>query len=433
MPDETVYSAELGPSYGTDPDRSGPNTDNVDVALPTAWTEDPVAWDRTADTGIGDIDVTPDGTRLLVMNLENKSLDVYDVTSIQADPATGAPVLLAQWPTPDPGCSPVVTGTQTFSHQPFAVAAVDGRTAFIGVTCADASQAVVYAVDINDGTATTHFVLDSAYMSSVRGCNWFRPCDAIPTFGQARWEPWTADWQDLADTAITAGWDSDVRIAIRPAPLLADINVRADGSMDLSVIDRTSLAAGSNQASPDITTWNHLWIAVATGDLVHVCTNGVMEGRPGCELVGPEYRVDDWVNAVNGFHDEIQVGGAWAPPFGGELVSTVFDPVNDDGVGDNEWNSGGLHWYGEGEGEELDARIVYQNQAFDGFGKTTGLGDVDGCWQPVAIGNRVWLNRIQAEVDSAFPKAQILVRLLEQGPPFDAPVELRIYGPNLNR
>lgn len=43
------------------------------------------------------------------------------------------------------------------------------------------------------------------------------------------------------------------------------------------------------------------------------------------------------------------------------------------------------------------------------------------------------VNTLQTEVDAAFPEAQILIRQLEQGPPFDAPVELRIYGPNLNR
>ena len=39
---------------------------------------------------------------------------------------------------------------------------------------------------------------------------------------------------------------------------------------------------------------------------------------------------------------------------------------------------------------------------------------------------------IQKEVDKLFPQAQILVRKLEQGPPFNAPVELRIFGPNLD-
>ncbi|WP_440874472.1 efflux RND transporter permease subunit [Thalassotalea sp. PLHSN55] len=39
---------------------------------------------------------------------------------------------------------------------------------------------------------------------------------------------------------------------------------------------------------------------------------------------------------------------------------------------------------------------------------------------------------IQDELDSLVPDAQILVRKLEQGPPFNAPVELRIFGPNLD-
>jgi len=40
--------------------------------------------------------------------------------------------------------------------------------------------------------------------------------------------------------------------------------------------------------------------------------------------------------------------------------------------------------------------------------------------------------RIQRELDELLPNAQILVRKLEQGPPFNAPVELRIFGPNLD-
>lgn len=40
---------------------------------------------------------------------------------------------------------------------------------------------------------------------------------------------------------------------------------------------------------------------------------------------------------------------------------------------------------------------------------------------------------IQQSLDDMMPEAQILVRKLEQGPPFNAPVELRVYGPNLDR
>ncbi|MGY5450964.1 efflux RND transporter permease subunit [Agarivorans sp. MS3-6] len=40
---------------------------------------------------------------------------------------------------------------------------------------------------------------------------------------------------------------------------------------------------------------------------------------------------------------------------------------------------------------------------------------------------------LQSELDSLYPEAQILVRKLEQGPPFNAPIELRVYGPNLDQ
>ncbi|NET28118.1 efflux RND transporter permease subunit [Okeania sp. SIO1I7] len=56
-----------------------------------------------------------------------------------------------------------------------------------------------------------------------------------------------------------------------------------------------------------------------------------------------------------------------------------------------------------------------------------------GILQLNLIAKPEFVNVLQAEVDTKFPDAQVLIRQLEQGPPFDAPVEMRIYGPNLNR
>ena len=42
------------------------------------------------------------------------------------------------------------------------------------------------------------------------------------------------------------------------------------------------------------------------------------------------------------------------------------------------------------------------------------------------------IRSLQIEMDAAFPVARVLVRKLEQGPPFDAPVEMRIYGADLD-
>ncbi len=40
---------------------------------------------------------------------------------------------------------------------------------------------------------------------------------------------------------------------------------------------------------------------------------------------------------------------------------------------------------------------------------------------------------MQTRLDRSFPDARLLVRQLEQGPPFDAPVEIRLYGTDLER
>ncbi|MDJ0676259.1 MAG: efflux RND transporter permease subunit [Calothrix sp. MO_167.B42] len=43
------------------------------------------------------------------------------------------------------------------------------------------------------------------------------------------------------------------------------------------------------------------------------------------------------------------------------------------------------------------------------------------------------IRTLQQELDDSFPQARVLVKQLEQGPPFDAPVEMRIYGPDIQQ
>ncbi|MEM8809219.1 MAG: efflux RND transporter permease subunit, partial [Cyanobacteria bacterium P01_G01_bin.38] len=46
---------------------------------------------------------------------------------------------------------------------------------------------------------------------------------------------------------------------------------------------------------------------------------------------------------------------------------------------------------------------------------------------------RETIRTLQTELDAAFPEAQSLVKQLEQGPPFDAPIELRLYGSDMTQ
>jgi len=48
-----------------------------------------------------------------------------------------------------------------------------------------------------------------------------------------------------------------------------------------------------------------------------------------------------------------------------------------------------------------------------------------------ADGVRDLIREVQTELTVAFPAAQFLAQQLEQGPPFEAPIELRLYGPDL--
>ena len=45
--------------------------------------------------------------------------------------------------------------------------------------------------------------------------------------------------------------------------------------------------------------------------------------------------------------------------------------------------------------------------------------------------SRSLIQTLQSELDQAFPLAQVLVKQLEQGPPVNAPIELRLFGPDL--
>jgi len=55
----------------------------------------------------------------------------------------------------------------------------------------------------------------------------------------------------------------------------------------------------------------------------------------------------------------------------------------------------------------------------------------------VSVSSAAEANRLipllQQRFDDLFPQAQVLVRKLEQGPPFNAPIEMRVYGPNLDQ
>lgn len=50
-----------------------------------------------------------------------------------------------------------------------------------------------------------------------------------------------------------------------------------------------------------------------------------------------------------------------------------------------------------------------------------------------AHGGQELIHELQQELDRKVPHSRVLVRQLEQGPPFDAPIEVRLFGPDLHQ
>jgi multidrug efflux pump subunit AcrB len=83
-----------------------------------------------------------------------------------------------------------------------------------------------------------------------------------------------------------------------------------------------------------------------------------------------------------------------------------------------------VHWFAGASGPKFYYnQIEGRENAPHYAGAIVQLADAEGL-DP-------WMRSTQASLDDALPSARILIKLLEQGPPVDAPVELRLQGTDL--
>jgi multidrug efflux pump len=85
-----------------------------------------------------------------------------------------------------------------------------------------------------------------------------------------------------------------------------------------------------------------------------------------------------------------------------------------------------VHWFMGNSAPSFYYNLVADQE--DASFYTQGIVQLES-----ADGAMSLIRRLQDELDNAFPGARVLVRQLEQGPPFDAPIELRLYGPDVRR
>ena len=359
--------------------------------------------------GLGDLDISTDGTELWTMNLNTREL-----VRIQIRNAPGGNLIT-------PTCTNVTTfgvptpcGNET---RPWATKYYRGMV-YVGLVCSGenggALQSYIYSFNPNTGGFTQVY---TELLDYNKGC--------VTEALECEWNVWT----DSFDDATFTFGSSEIA---NPQPILMDIEFDLDGSMILGYGDRFGMQTGTDN-NWNFSTGTVLVSGNSGGDIRYVYNdNGTFVGeqngnivdsngntvRVGCNEGGTNgeefYCGDRWEGGGGNFHSETALGGLAFNPGSGELVASVFDPTA-------PAFAGGVKWLDNTDGSANRGYAVYYNanDPNEGFGKATGIGDVELLCgpPPIEIGNRVFADTNANGVQEAGEAGieNVTVQLVQNG------------------
>ncbi|GAB2601343.1 SdrD B-like domain-containing protein [Spirosoma areae] len=392
---------------------------NADRGLPGDKTQssyDPQTFSQIGKIGIGDLEITEDGNKLWLMNLNDMKLYSIDITRYNQDGTTK--------PTAANVSSFAVPASCTNgSFRPWALKVYNGKVYVGGVCDAQTSgnksdlRASVY--ELNGSTFTQIFDFPLTYPKGY---------PARASLNITGWFPWTDTFTDLLD-------GTNLR---HPVPIFTDIEFDVDGSMVLAFGDRTGFQGGDRNYRPDDLTSTTLYQTNSqAGDVLRAYySNGafVLENNAKAgpatgygtdNAQGPgfgEFYNDNWIqeNGTVLYHAENAMGGLALKPGSGEVVVTTVDPV------DQHPFAGGVRYLNNTTGQVTGSYAVYITRGPDGspnpgtFAKATGLGDIELSCNTITlleIGNRVWQDNDLDGVQDACepPLPNVVVSLYKNG------------------
>ena len=373
--DNWLKLSDLGIDAGTDPRNY---TLPADAAGSSA---DDQAFGQVGKIGIGDVDLSDDGSTLYVMNLNNNgSLVIIDVAS---------KTLIDEIKINNPGC-----GSDS-DVRPWAIDYYEGEV-YIGLVCSGQATGVAdlnfFVLKLNGNSFTQVFTESLSYPKGFVHYTYNLPA---PPEICSSWEPWTDDFNELH----TAGFSGPYPRWCRPQAILSDIEFDIDGSMILAFMDRTGHQTGYLQYDVAGAIRGNGYVG---GDILRIHNNngtfemenaGTTSAGGGCGANGQgpgggEYYCGE---ALVGFHEETSLG-ALALSVSDSLVAlNVMDPTT--------IFTGGTAWLDNNTGDTARVLELYNSDVFGGgtpnvgtFGKAAGLGDLELVCEPapIEIGNYVW-------------------------------------------
>ncbi|MFD2572633.1 SdrD B-like domain-containing protein, partial [Spirosoma soli] len=390
-----------------------------------AQNRDVSVFGQVGKTGLGDMEISEDGTELYVVNLFNNQLYRVPILNANtANPTAGTPVAIAI-PTP--------TQTAGSVFRSFGLKYYRGRVYVGGVTTNEAVSTTVVQSAAGSSTSSPDLITRSraGMLAAVyeynpeTGAFNSSPVLSFPltyTRGAVNndktgidrttlWYPWT-DVQPGTGNLPNRFVRADLANCSYPQPWFAGIEFDVDGSMIISIRDRFGDQYGNNNLGTDLSS-NQLYRAIAPGDILRAgrcnpATNvwtlesnaSVCGGAPTAGAnngQGPgngEYYFSDAIapgDLINGvvrpYHAEMSEGGLAMLPGSGEVASIVLDPTtNIDAGGIRRFNNA------DGSGSVATSVQIYQSSNVATYGKANGLGDLElNCdVPPIEIGNRLF-------------------------------------------
>ena len=372
--------ASLGVNLGTDP-HTGLGADWVDTSY------DELTFDAVGKRGIGDIDISEDGKRLYVMNLNDKELLEIDIASKS---------LLNSYPINNPGCGDMA------DVRPWGIEIHHGEI-YIGVVCSGQStgnradvSAHVMQLDQSDNTFYNVLSLDD--MTYLRGQD-VPAGDSTDDLSVEAWFAWTDQWNPGRKTF-------NPERVYYAQPILSDIEFTENGDMVIAFLDRSGMQGGQDNFSIDTNDPN-LYATTSAGSVLKACwdgsiwnieENGICGGTVGygTGTFGPgggEFFEDEY---PGGGHTERFLGAVAYRMGSDTLIGTAFNPMNAS-------YSGGTFGVSVATGLRQTRYEVYEDSQDGTFAKATGLGDIEVLCgaAPLEIGNYVWCDSLKNGLQDA--------------------------------
>jgi SdrD B-like domain/Secretion system C-terminal sorting domain len=350
----------------------------------TAVNHDETVFDLIGKAGIGDIDIDQENQKLYAVNLTDKKVYVADLSL-----ATPVATAIANYTSP--GCT-------NGSFRPFALKIRKGKL-YLGGVCSGETEpisttktnlyAYVLEYTISTGTWAASPVLSFQL-------NYAKELPYPTTGHNSGWYPWI----DQATDINIAGLHTTNGEAFFswPTPMLSDIEFADDGAMILGFIDRTAQQLGTRNWGPDVSNNLTRYYPVNGGDILRATGSGssyTIENIGTTTASNEFFKGDAYLLVGGEEHRETAKGALAVLPGKQQVLTSGIDP----GLVTNELDMAGLYWLSSANGAKNDGLNLFQDGASGGFPtgyflKSNGMGDVEVLtgYQPIQIGNRIWLD-----------------------------------------